>query len=352
MSNKILSKKINKYLKKYISYLFNEKILEIIGRLDPRIVLKKTKNFWSIKKITKSTKLKNQEIKYIKKIKFGIVVQGPIIKELSFTQDNLISLRENYPEAKIVLSTWEDQDIDQEFLNKLNILVIKNKYPEKGLENLNYQIFSTIQGIKKVKEYGVEYILKLRTDQRIYNKNIDISLANLLEIFPVKGENLLQKKRIITTGMNTYKYLPFSISDMLMFGTTEDMENYWGVELSKKELLSNEVFNKIYKKTHKKNLWSCEMYLYINFLKKIKQIKNFEYSLLEYYKSLNENIIITDIINFYWFKYRFLDDNLSNDIIIRRQFLREDEWINIYMNYEYIDKEKIKRVEEKIFREG
>lgn len=347
-----MKKRIKKILKFTLSNLFNERILNIIARLEPKIILRKGENFWCIKKITKSTKLNNKEIKYDRKIKFGIVVQGPIIKELNFTEDNLISLRENYPEAKIILSTWEDQEINREFLKKLKIEVIKNKYPEKGLENLNYQIFSTIQGIKKLKEYGVEYILKLRTDQRIYNKNIDIALVNLLDIFPIKGENLSQKKRIITTGINTYKYLPFSISDMLMFGTTEDIEKYWEVELSKKELLDNKIFKDIYKITKQKTLWSCEIYLYINFLKKVKNTEKVNYSLNEYYKALNENIIITDIIEFYWFKYRLLDDNYSNDVTLRRQFLREEEWINLYQNYNQINIIELEKIEKQIFKEG
>ena len=234
----------------------------------------------------------------------------------------------------------------------MKIEVIKNKYPEKGLENLNYQIFSTIQGIRKLKEYGIEYILKLRTDQRIYNKNIDISLVNLLDIFPIKGKNLLQKKRIITTGINTYKYLPFSISDMLMFGTIEDMEKYWEVELSKKKLLDNKVFKDIYEATKQETLWSCEIYLYINFLKKVKNIKKIDYSLKEYYKTLHENVIITDIIEFYWFKYRLLDDNLSNDRTPRGQFLREDEWINLYQDYNKINMVEIEKMEKQIFKEG
>ena len=347
-----MKKKIKKIVKFILSNLFSEKILDVIVRLEPKLLLRKGNFFWSIKKITKSTKLNNKEIKYERKIKFGIVVQGPIIKELNFTIDNLISLRENYPEAKIVLSTWENEDINQELLKKLKIEVIKNKYPEKGLENLNYQIFSTIQGIKKLKECGVEYILKLRTDQRIYNKNIEISLVNLLDIFPIKGENLLQKKRIITTGINTYKYLPFSISDMLMFGTIEDMEKYWEVELSKKELLDNEIFKEIYKTTKKKTIWSCEIYLYVNFLKKVKNIKKINYSLNEYYKTLHENVIITDIIEFYWFKYRLLDDNLSNNRVARLQFLREDEWINLYQNYNKINITEIEKMEKQIFKEG
>lgn len=346
-------KRLKYFIKILLSKLANEKVIEFIAKLEPKIVLKKSKNFWKIIKITKETKLKNIEIKYKKKINFGIVVQGPIIREANFTLDNLRSLRENYPEAKIILSTWEYEELNQRVLENLKIEVIKNKLPEKGLENLNYQIFSTKEGIKKLKKYNVEYILKMRTDQRIYNKNIDISLVNLLEIYPIENEKkILQKKRIITTGINTYKFLPFSLSDMLMFGTIEDMERYWDISLSKKNLLDNKIFKEIYEVTNQKTLWSCEMYLYINFIKNTKQLDKIDYSLQGYYKTLKEQVIITDIINLYWFKYKMLDETLSNKPKMREQFLREDEWINLYKNYDQIDIERLQLIEDKIFKEG
>jgi hypothetical protein len=74
--------------------------------------------------------------------------------------------------------------------------------------------------------------------------------------------------------------------------------------------------------------------------------------LKEYYKTLHENVIITDMIEFYWFKYRLLDNNFSNDIPLRRQFLREEEWINLYQNYNQIDIVELEKIEKQIFKEG
>lgn len=334
-----MKNKLKSFLKNIISLMFSEKILVLISKLEPRIFLKKSKNFWKLKKIAKYD-LNNTKLYTNPYEKFGIVVQGPIIEESHFTLETLKLLRKNYPLMKIVLSTWIDQTIDEDILKELDIQLLRNDYPKNGLNNLNYQIISTYNGILELKKLGVEYVLKLRTDQRILNKEIDIYLKTLTEIFPIKLDNILQKKRIICTGMNTYKYQHFSISDMFQFGYIDDILNFWDVDLTTSETIIKEE-----RLAKKKNICNCEYYLYINYFRKVYQTVEIPVTLEKYYEILKDNVIIIDTLDIYWYKYNIIENKFSNDINEIEEKFTEIDWYNLQKFYIRLDWDKIRKIE-------
>ena len=71
----------------------------------------------------------------------------------------------------------------------------------------------------------------------------------MINIFPVK-KNQLIKSRIIVPSLNSFKYRLYSISDIVIFGETEDLLKYFKNEtfkeglqkfnLNEKNLLINE----------------------------------------------------------------------------------------------------------------
>lgn len=161
---------------------------------------------------------------------FAIVMQGPVIKKADFTFETLKLYRKVYPGIKIILSTWNDTDETViEKISKLNIHILKSELPAfPGDSNINYQLKSTIAGLKNLDESKVKYVLKTRTDQRIYSASDYLNfMSGILESFPVSSGPL--KKRLIVSNLNMFRNRKYTVSDMFMFGTLSDMKIFWDV---------------------------------------------------------------------------------------------------------------------------
>ena len=129
----------------------------------------------------------------------SVVVQGPIHKRR--TKKCLQSIRKNLPNAEIILSTWEDSNVDGLdydilILNKDVGGVLQSKFKsKKQFCNLNRMILSTNEGIKKVDR---QYVLKLRTDAYINNTNF----LNMFGTFPKRCDKYkLFDERILASTL-------------------------------------------------------------------------------------------------------------------------------------------------------
>lgn len=332
-------------IKRIIAFFIPEFLIILISKLDPQNLCFKN-FFWNFAFYLKKSRYR-EKLKFKSKIKFGIVVQGPMIEKDDFTYNALKDLQDGYPNNEIVLSTWNDQN--KKKINKvkaLGIHVIENDYPKNGMENVNCQIYSTLSGIKYLKNLKVSYVMKLRTDQKICKRNVDIFLFNLIKIFTVIDSKNIQKERIVGINMNTIKYRPFSFSDLFQFGNIEDMEKMWDIPLTTELFTSNDrkKLNCSIKEMEK--FPNSEMYIYMNFLKKMGF--KFEYNLKSYYKSLKERTIVIDknTIDLYWFKYHILDYEKYKILEEKIDFL---DWLNIYTDFENLDFKELSKIEKKVF---
>ena len=124
----------------------------------------------------------------------GIVIQGPIQKDGDFTLKTALLYRKLYPFVPIVISTWNG-----EIYNKLigecktnKIDIIENVIPKDGgVGNHIFQMTSSYLGIKYISDnYRVRYVLKCRTDQRIFREDILLYLKDLMKATnPTNREN-------------------------------------------------------------------------------------------------------------------------------------------------------------------
>lgn len=167
----------------------------------------------------------------IKSEEISVIVQGPIHKKR--TKKTLQSIRTNLPNAEIILSTWEDSDIngldyDILILNKDPGAERQKKFKRKILyNNMSRMILSTNNALNRVNR---KYTLKLRTDACIDNLNFIDSFNE----FPQRCERYkLFKHRILAStlfskiAVNKHKQkteLPFHLSDWWFFGLTEDVK--------------------------------------------------------------------------------------------------------------------------------
>ncbi|MCE0558860.1 WavE lipopolysaccharide synthesis family protein [Motilimonas sp. E26] len=172
-----------------------------------------------------------------------IVVQGPVqnyaarAMDEGITQRCLQSIRTYLPGAKIILSTWHDQDLDnldfdQLLLNKdpgTNIRYFTA--PDKPkLFNNNRQIVSTLNGLAAV---TTKYALKLRTDNYLISNEF---IALFEQAFIRQAEQSVFQQRIVISNTFSRKYakgkpVAYHLSDFFYFGLTQDLLKLWDIPL-------------------------------------------------------------------------------------------------------------------------
>lgn len=88
-----------------------------------------------------------------------------------------------------------------------------------------------MQGARRAKELGAKYVLKNRSDLRIYKEFSFEYLKSLLDAYPVLGTKVPLKGRIVTfVGATGQLFLPYWLQDFLYFGHTDDIINLFSIE--------------------------------------------------------------------------------------------------------------------------
>lgn len=233
----------------------------------------------------------------IKSSEISVVVQGAISQE--FTPKVLKSIRKYLKNAEIILSTWEDSNVEGLDYDVL----IENKDPGAEVlyplwnqkHNLNRQIVSTQNGIKKTSR---KYVLKIRTD-------ISLTGATFLKYFgkfKTRCESLnILKERVLTCQYFTRRpeVFPFHPGDWVYFGLKEDIENIWNIPLAPEPETTKWFYSHELLEQHKipnspysffRHRYCAEQYIWSNFLRKYANLK-FEHM----WDITAENIELTNI---------------------------------------------------------
>lgn len=268
-----------------------------------------------------------------------IVIQGPIVKENDFTLETCKIYKKIFNNSEtIILSTWDTED--KKYLKNfeaIGVKVLLSKAPDfAGRANLNYQILSTMKGLKEGEKLGCEYAIKTRTDQRFYSTNLSRDLFNLLKIYP-PSPNYNMHSRLIALSFNSFKYRYYGISDMFLFGNTQDMLKYWNSPLDTKKYEE-------YKTIKQKDLWQqycSETYIASHFLKNIGVTP--EFTLKHTWKIYKDLFIFIDkeILDMYWPKYTNLDSRWRLFRPNMLEEMRHSDWLNLYLNDDFFIKEDI-----------
>lgn len=160
--------------------------------------------------------------------KSGIVVQGGVVPEL--TELVLRYHRAAHPAAPVILSVWEETD--PALLERLrpwcDRLVLNARPSAGGQGNRNFQLVSTRGGLEAARAMGLAKVLKTRTDLVVMAADVLELGARLQALHPPPAGG---RNRIITSGRYTQKYIPYNISDIILFGDTEDLLLYFSAPL-------------------------------------------------------------------------------------------------------------------------
>ena len=266
--------------------------------------------------------------------KFAVIIQGPIKENSDFLKHTLKIYKKIFKNSLIIVSTWEDENkelIEELHDENIHIILSDDKEIKKSRSNVNKQIISTNVALNFAKTQNVKYCLKTRTDQRIYNNNLETFLISLLKTFPVK-ENKLIKSRILVPPMGTFKFFLYHLTDLMMFGETQDLINYWDKEsydVGLKKMGLNE------KKFFINDTPLCpETFLCSRFIGKIED--NVVWDLENWWRCLRDYFCIIDnsSLDSLWFKYeweveyRYLktySDKTSRTVNFH-------EWLSLYNN--------------------
>ena len=236
----------------------------------------------------------------------SVIVQGKIIgngTDNEITKRVCRSIRNLIPEAQIILSTWEGENVDGIPFDKLvlNKVFDANKIIRVGeetpfLNTVNHQIVSTLNGLKMADR---AYAVKMRSDLEVFNTNF-ISFYGKYDEYPYSDPELIKwkvfKKRIVslpTHNVHSKKCFPFNIADWFFFGLKEDLLKLFDIDLIDTyglQIRENELYPKV------EDNFGAEQEIWIRCLRKYIsfQIKN----AIDSSKDVIENSEIALVNNF------------------------------------------------------
>ena len=139
----------------------------------------------------------------------GILIQGRIS---AWIKDIIQEYKTNFPEAKILLSTWNKENVDGIDCEVVQTEPPKPTHPHNN--TTNHQIVGTKYGLSKLDS---DIILKCRTDQFVHNKNI----------FKLYKENCPSEK-IMVPDVGSESTDDYRVSDFCQIGTKKILQSFWG----------------------------------------------------------------------------------------------------------------------------
>ncbi|PTQ90038.1 WavE lipopolysaccharide synthesis family protein [Agitococcus lubricus] len=169
-----------------------------------------------------------------------VVLQGPTCRGDGQPENDLglraiQSIRQFLPEAEIIVSTWQKDSVE----GFGDCFVVRSNDPGSMPDingfanNINRQLLSTQAGVQLASR---PYVLKMRADHALTSNKI----TSIQEYEPGLGvEYRLFNKPVTMSNLyirkaTKYPFL-FHMSDLVQFGTKEDLLLIWGDELFRKE---------------------------------------------------------------------------------------------------------------------
>ncbi len=300
----------------------------------------------------------------------AIVVQGPVIAERDFTLETLCRYRWIYPSSPIILSTWEEDVTDELrwFASSINVLVLENKMPQdRGMVNIKLQLKNSLAGIEEAESFeGVRYVLKIRSDQRIFMPDFITYMRNMQKTFSVASDSLSERV-IFFGGQQSSAVCPFELCDFMAFGSIEDVKRLYMLSGDHERLHPGGVDDPDYLLSRSVSLlegshidnfrtvlsmeeeerrafgrkimkfYDPETYIARSFYENVilkRELTDSDDIHLHYWKFLKDCTIILDAdqLMLYWYKYETKYSNVTN--LTSTGGLTNSLWLDIYYSEE------------------
>lgn len=134
-----------------------------------------------------------------------ILLQGKVL------QDSIDFLIKHYPTANVVVSTWIGTDVDFSNLPQSYNVILSKLPKEGGHQNINYQILSTLNGLRFVE---TDYVIKIRGDE--YYSNLEY-ITNQIVMNP-------NKIHCSSVFFRHWSFMEYHISDHIIAGTSKNLK--------------------------------------------------------------------------------------------------------------------------------
>ncbi len=258
----------------------------------------------------------------------AIAIQGPVVLANRFTMETLLLYKKYFPGALLILSVWEDEDpttLAEARTAGIDVVLSKN-LPHGGPININRQITTSRAGVEHARERGGTYILKTRSDQRMYSPALLSYLLHLLTCFPPYDAHA--RGRIIGMSANNARKKLYQFPDHVSFGYAEDMSAYWSAPLIEDPNIVLPFFQA-------ERPFTAEAYLCSEYAKKLGlTVGNSEG---DYLSLLGRYFAIADVsaLDWYWYKrgsaYRRFSEHREFVYTQRRdEKLDFAQWLELY----------------------
>ena len=271
----------------------------------------------------------------------AIVLQGPIAHEEDFTAETCRIYAETMPDCQLILSTWKDTPEEElDVIRRLGVDVVVCEKPTlPGLFNVNMQIASAAAGVKHAVDCGAQWVLKSRTDHRLYFPESLTSLVAMAKSLPPTGDAAaLQRYRIFGIGLGNLKFGPYHVTDQTVFGHADDMLAYWKPALREDSGLSHwpKDITRIYMEVPLGELCrygTPECYLASRFLEHLG--RPVEWTLADSWAAFRDHFGCVDhsMVDLYWHKSQsrtLLEDATLYGSITNRKELTFLDWMQIH----------------------
>jgi len=238
----------------------------------------------------------------------GLVLQGPINHKADFTYRTVLRYLKCFPNAVVILSTWEDEDLskfdhlrDAQLFNERFKLVTQKQPTYRGISNINMQIASTNAGLDAVANLNLDYAIKSRTDQCLFDPMSLKNLKALLGSYPSSRAH----GRIVGLSLNSFLFRPYGLSDMFQFGRFSDIQAYWNVPFDMRTLDDFDPIDgdESLRQYAKRTL--CEIFVATQYL--TGKGETLDYSLSQSLEMYRDYFILADtsLVDLIWDKYTY-----------------------------------------------
>lgn len=263
----------------------------------------------------------------------AIVFQGPLECKEHFTLETVKLYQKIFPNAHMIISTWEDAPQGElKLLEDQGCALVLNKiFSKSGLSNVNYQICTSLNGIKKAQSLGAKYVIKNRADLRICKNHAFDFMRNLMELFPLKKN----EGEVNPTGrilcLSGHAFVPNFLNDLFYFGHIEDLVSYFQVQYDERPEKKADVYLKsLYGDNFDFNgrdiakALPPEVYLTVNYLRQFMECPK---TVEDYWKAVRSYFIMLDFeeLDMVWPKYK--EHHLMNLYDIKNGQYKLDEYM-------------------------
>lgn len=220
------------------------------------------------------------------------------------TERAIANIRQHFPGSSIIVSTWEGQPAES-LDSDLTIysedpgpnIVHYTRKDDAVYENMNRQIVSTSNGLKKVQ---TKYAVKFRSDNLI-SSNTFIGTYKSYQKFG-ESRHRIFKQRILTSDMWALDFIqgwpvPFFLSDFFHFGLTEDLLKLWDLPLFEDYPFNRKLKGRRQHRQYPWPMFSAEQAFVARFLEKnTPYMFKHKFDLLGNKKALSNTIIANNFL--------------------------------------------------------